>query len=120
MSVRTNLLAAGLMAAMTSAAHSQTPTPGLSAKGEGPWKVTCQVIADGDPKTVILEAGAERFSHRRLTGGSCDYRAASRGDLTILLEGAEACPFPGATAACSLKAASGQTGSFKFAIRRGR
>jgi hypothetical protein len=121
MKFRLMLLAAAMVVAATPAAYSQTVTPGLSAKGDGLWKVTCQVLADGDPKTVILEAGAERFTHRRLTSGRCDYRAGSRSDLTVSLDGADACPFTGATAsACSLVVGKAQTGSFKFTVHSAR
>jgi hypothetical protein len=114
-------LAAAFLAATSQVAFGQTGNPGFSAKGEGPWRVTCQVIADGDPKTVILENGTEGFAHRRLSRGNCDYRAGARAEMIVSLHGADACPFPAtADQGCQLTVAKGGKGSFKFSIKSGQ
>jgi hypothetical protein len=120
--MRTLSYIAALIAAATACtAYGQAIEPRLSAKGEGPWRVTCQIIADGEAKTVILENGAESYTHRRLSRGACDYRAGSRADLIFSLTGAEPCPFPAANGqACELTVSKATTGSFKFTIKSAR
>ncbi len=105
------LLAAALVAGSATSASAA----GISAKGAGRWEVKCQVLADGESRTVILAPDTAAYAHPKLVRASCDYHARAAGDLTISVTGATPCPFESASAdACAFTAPKSKAGSFTF------
>jgi hypothetical protein len=107
-------------ALLTGTAHA-ADAPSLSAKGDGNWEMLCHVVSNGETKPTILGPDRPAYADARLTRGECAYHATAKGDLTVSLVGAGACPFAGAAAdACTLTVPKGKRGSFKFRVGTAR